>query len=128
MDSAVAPLPEDRVKDASVFEICGIDLAGPLFLRGGEKAWIGIFTCAVFRAVLLELIVFLSIGAFLEALRRFIARRGRRSTIYCDNGTNYRGAEGSLKRLVMDLVFKYSSAQRISRKFNPAGAPWCEWW
>lgn len=24
MDSAVTPLPEDRVKDASVFEICGI--------------------------------------------------------------------------------------------------------
>jgi len=39
MDSAVAPLSEDRVKDASVFEICGIDLAGPLFLRGEEKAW-----------------------------------------------------------------------------------------
>jgi len=57
MDSAVAPLPEDRVKDASVFEICGIDLAGPLFLRGEEKAWICIFTCAVFRAVHLELIM-----------------------------------------------------------------------
>ena len=31
MDSAVAPLPEDRVKDASVFEICGIELAGLYF-------------------------------------------------------------------------------------------------
>ena len=128
MDSAVAPLPEDRVKDASVFEICGIDLAGPLFLRGEEKAWICIFTCAVFCAVHLELIVSLSTGAFLQALRRFIARRGRPSTIYCDNGTNFRGAEDSLKRLDMDLVFKYSSAQRIAWKFNPPGAPWWGGW
>ena len=64
IDSAVAPLPEDRVKEASVFEICGIDLAGPLFLRGEEKAWIYIFTCAMFCAVHLELIVPLSMGAF----------------------------------------------------------------
>ena len=27
-------------------------------------------------------------GSFLQALRRFIAQRGRPSTIYCDNGTN----------------------------------------
>ena len=31
MDSAVASLPQDRVKDASVFEICGIELAGLYF-------------------------------------------------------------------------------------------------
>jgi hypothetical protein len=31
MDSAVVPLPEDRVKGASVFEICGIDLRGLYF-------------------------------------------------------------------------------------------------
>jgi len=67
-DSAVAPLPEDIVKDTSVLEICGIDLTGPLFLHGEEKAWICIFTCAVFRAVHLEFIVSLSTGAFLQKI------------------------------------------------------------
>jgi hypothetical protein len=70
MDSAVAPLPEDRVKDTSVFEICGIDLAGPLFLHGGEKAWICTFTCAVLRAVHLELIVSLSTEAFFTGFEK----------------------------------------------------------
>jgi hypothetical protein len=30
-------LPEDRVRDASVFEVTGVDLAGPLFLKEGRK-------------------------------------------------------------------------------------------
>ncbi|GFW29286.1 integrase catalytic domain-containing protein [Trichonephila clavipes] len=35
-------LPADRVKDGNVFDITGIDLAGPLFTRDGGKA---ILTC-----------------------------------------------------------------------------------
>ncbi|XP_071037961.1 uncharacterized protein [Parasteatoda tepidariorum] len=35
--------PENRVKDALVFEITGLDLAGPLILREKCKAWIIIF-------------------------------------------------------------------------------------
>ncbi|XP_055928608.1 uncharacterized protein LOC129959745 [Argiope bruennichi] len=42
-----APLPEDRFKDASCFEVTGIDLAGPVFLRDGSKSWIVLFTCSV---------------------------------------------------------------------------------
>lgn len=44
-------LPEDRVKDAAVFKISGVDLTGPRILKGGEKAWLIVFTCAVNRAV-----------------------------------------------------------------------------
>ncbi|GFV26984.1 uncharacterized protein TNCV_937251 [Trichonephila clavipes] len=43
-------LPQDRVRDAAIFEIIGIDLAGPLILKNGEKNWILILTCAVYRA------------------------------------------------------------------------------
>lgn len=48
MESEAPPLPPDRVRDATVFEIVGVDFAGPLILRGGEKGWICIFTCAVY--------------------------------------------------------------------------------
>lgn len=34
-----APLPPDRVNRVSAFQITGADLAGPLFLRGGNKAF-----------------------------------------------------------------------------------------
>ncbi|KAJ8969022.1 hypothetical protein NQ317_012213 [Molorchus minor] len=34
------PLPLNRVRDAALFEVTGIDFAGPLFLKTGEKAWV----------------------------------------------------------------------------------------
>ncbi|CAB0029876.1 unnamed protein product [Trichogramma brassicae] len=48
-------LSEDRVRDADVFEVTGVDYAGPLYLRDGTKAWICLFTCAIYRPVHLEL-------------------------------------------------------------------------
>ncbi|GFU67158.1 integrase_H2C2 domain-containing protein [Trichonephila clavipes] len=34
------PLPADRVENSTVFEVTGIDLAGPLFLKNGEKRYL----------------------------------------------------------------------------------------
>ena len=79
--------------DAAVFEVIGIDLAGPLHLKYGSKAWICLFTCAIYRAVHLELLSSLSTVCFLESFRRFIARKGRPSIMFTDNGTNFVGAE-----------------------------------
>ncbi|GFT95294.1 hypothetical protein NPIL_386891 [Nephila pilipes] len=45
----------DRVREATIFEIIGIDLAGPMLVKNNAKIWVVIFTCAVFRAVHLEL-------------------------------------------------------------------------
>ncbi|GFW23979.1 integrase catalytic domain-containing protein [Trichonephila clavipes] len=95
-NSEPVSLPGDRVNDAAVFEVVGVDLAGPLYVKGGQKSWIVLFTCATYRAVHLELTSSLSTDAFLLSLRRFIARRGRPRVIYSDNGTNFRGAHGEL--------------------------------
>ncbi|GFT29318.1 hypothetical protein TNCV_756841 [Trichonephila clavipes] len=38
-------------------------------------------------------------GCFLMAFRRFVARRGRCATVYCDNSTNFVGAANYLKQL-----------------------------
>ncbi|GFX93213.1 integrase catalytic domain-containing protein [Trichonephila clavipes] len=99
MSCEPTPLPPDRVTDCAPFEIVGIDLAGPLFLKDGRKVWITLFTCAVYRAIHLELVNSLTSDAFLLALRCFIARRGRPRKIYCDNGTNFRGAFNDLSKL-----------------------------
>ncbi|GFS82814.1 integrase catalytic domain-containing protein [Trichonephila clavipes] len=95
-----SPLPPDCGNDCAIFEVVGIDLAGPLFLKTGEKVWITLYTCAVYHALHLELVNALSSDAFLLALRRFIARRGRPRIIYCDNGTNFRGAFNDLAKLI----------------------------
>nr|XP_022908348.1 uncharacterized protein LOC111419719 [Onthophagus taurus] len=119
-----APLPLDRVRDAGVFEIVGIDFAGPLFLKTGEKAWICLFTCAIYRAVHLELCTSLTVAGFVQALRRFIARRGRPRTIYTDNGTNFVGTENAFQKIDWQKITEHSSAERITWRFNPPSAPW----
>ncbi|GBM57012.1 hypothetical protein AVEN_146040-1 [Araneus ventricosus] len=93
------PLPEDRVSDKVAFEVTGVDLAVPLFLKGGSKVSIVLFTCAMYRAVHLELVASLTTDSFLMAFRRFIAKRGRPRTVYSDNGTNFRGAYNELSTL-----------------------------
>lgn len=122
-------LPSDRVRDACVFEIVGCDLAGPLFLKNGQKAYIVLFTCAVYRAIHLELITSLTTECFLQSLRRFIARRGRPSTIYSDNGTNFVGADKVLRSIDWDSLRFKATEQKIQWKFNPPSAAWWGgWW
>lgn len=122
-------LPEDRVKDAAVFQISGVDLAGPLILKGGEKAWIIVFTCAIYRAVHLELVMSLSTNGFLLGLRRFIARRGRPQIMYSDNGTNFAGTDNLFRSIDWKCIERQSSISRIQWKFIPPTAAWWGgWW
>ncbi|GFX11470.1 integrase catalytic domain-containing protein [Trichonephila clavipes] len=97
-------LPKDRVRDAATFEIVGVDLAGPLYLKHDPKAYIVLYTCAVYRAIHLELITSLTTEAFFESLRRFISRRGRPTAIYSDNGMNFKEAERLLHALDWDSI------------------------
>ena len=122
-------LLEDRVRDATAFEVIGIDYAGPLFLSGGQKAYICLFTCAVYRAVHLELVTSLSIEEFLEAFRRFIARRGRPTVVYSDNGKNFVGARNLLQKINWRKVSQYCALNEITWHFNPLSAAWWGgWW
>ncbi|XP_055928014.1 uncharacterized protein LOC129959216 [Argiope bruennichi] len=129
LDILTASLPEDRIREAAVFEICGIDLAGPLFLRDNKKSWACLFTCAVCRTVHIELVTSLSTQSVLLALRRFIARRGRCSIIYCDNGSNFVGASNLLSKLDWGLIVSDTALHPIKWKFNPPTASWWGgWW
>ena len=51
------------------------------------------------KAVHIELVTSLSTEAFLAALRRFIARRGKPRIIYSDNRTKFQGAANELHAL-----------------------------
>ncbi|GFU69166.1 integrase catalytic domain-containing protein [Trichonephila clavipes] len=117
-------LLQDRVRDAAVFEIIGFDLAGPLILKNGEKNLILILTCAVYRAIHLELLTSVSTESFLLGLRRFIARRGRQSVIYSDNGTNFKGAYRLYQKVNLEKLKNVEELNPISWKFIPPQAPW----
>ncbi|XP_071033107.1 uncharacterized protein, partial [Parasteatoda tepidariorum] len=117
-------LPEDRVKDAYVFEVVGVDLAGLLYIKKGSKTWVVLFTCAIYHAVHLELVTSLSTDSFLLAFRRFVARRGRPRKMYSDNGTNFKGAYNDLNEIDWDKVLREAELHHINWKFNPPSAAW----
>ncbi|GFT35519.1 integrase catalytic domain-containing protein [Trichonephila clavipes] len=124
LETVSIPLPEDRVRDAAIFEVCGVDLCGPLFLKENKKCWIVLFTCAIYRAVHLELITSLSTDSFILAFRRFIARRGRPTTIYSDNGKNFVGTFNALNSIDWDKIQDFALKIKIQWKFSPPSAPW----
>ncbi|GBO10074.1 hypothetical protein AVEN_31986-1 [Araneus ventricosus] len=118
-----------RINRVAAFEVTGADLAGPIYLKGGEKAWIEIFTCAVYRALHLELVTSLSTEAFMQAMRRIFARRRRSSIMYTDNGTNFWGTSRTLSNLNLQEIIAECAIQNIKWHFNPPAAPWCGgWW
>lgn len=121
--------PEDRIREAAVFEVVGVDMAGPVHLADKTKAWIALYTCAVYRAIHLEVVTSLSTESFLQSLRRFIARRGRPYVIYSDNGKNFIGAHSALSNIDWNTISTIASNQKIRWKFNPPAAPWWGgWW
>ncbi|XP_055918520.1 uncharacterized protein LOC129950616 [Eupeodes corollae] len=92
-------LPSSRLSPSFAFDRTGCDYAGPITLRIARgrnpkytKGYFALFVCMATKALHLEVVSDLSKDAFLAALRRFIARRGKCSIIYSDNGTNFQGA------------------------------------
>lgn len=106
------PLPRDRVTEARVFGICSCDFAGPLFSVDfpKQKMYICLFACSVVRAVHLELTMSMSVDDYLLAFRRFAARRGVPSVVYCDNARTFKCAESLLQKCYGRIApqFKYS--------------------
>ena len=108
-EQIIAHLPPIRVsKDnddvAYPFAAVGIDYFGPFYITRGKstrsartiltnKRYGCIFTCLRYRAVHIEIASDLSTDSFINAVFRFVARRGPPLMIYSDNGTNFRGAE-----------------------------------
>lgn len=138
VQQSLADLPSSRVTPTRPFAVCGIDYCGPVFIkspirnRTPTKAYIAIFVCFATRAVHIELVSDLSTPAFLAALRRFVARRGRTREIHSDNGTAFKGAANELRR-IYDM-FKRNEADRkqildwcaeneITWRFIPPRAP-----
>ncbi|GFY05339.1 integrase catalytic domain-containing protein [Trichonephila clavipes] len=60
----------------------------------------------------------------MQPLRRFWARRGRGSTLYTDNGTNFVGAANALKSLDWDFIQAECSLMKIKWLFSPSFTPW----
>lgn len=97
----MADLPKDRLQpDKPPFTHVGTDYFGPFLVKRGRstvKRYGVLFTCLTTRAVHIEVAHTLDTDSCLNAIRRFMCRRGQVSTIRSDNGTNFVAAERELR-------------------------------
>ena len=126
----MANLPQDRLQvDSHPFAYCGVDYFDPLIVRqkrSNIKRYGCLFTCLTTRAIHLEVATDLSADAFINALRRFLSRRGPVICMYSDNGTNLVGAGSMLREALQKWnehqVQEFLLQKEIRWSFNPPSA------
>ncbi|XP_045504751.1 uncharacterized protein LOC123701362 isoform X1 [Colias croceus] len=126
-------LPEQRLHAEFPFTNTAVDYAGPVMIlnrkgRGSRtmKSYLCIFVCLAVKAVHIELVTDLSSESYLAALNRFIARRGKPTNIFSDNGTNFVGACNELSKFLKqnsDTIKSQTSNMSINFRFSPAYSP-----
>lgn len=105
-DPKMSDLPEDRMETTPPFTYCGIDCFGPFYVKEARKElkkYGLIFTCMCSRAIHIEMLDDLTMDAFINALRTFIAIRGNVRQLRCDQGTNFVGAKREFLNAMKDL-------------------------
>ena len=105
IEQKTCDLPEDRLESCPPLTYCGVDYFGPFTIKEGRrelKRYGVLFTCMSSRAIHLETAASPDADSFVNALRRFLSRRGPVRQLRSDNGTNFIGApsraQGSSKR------------------------------
>ena len=79
------------------------------------------------RAMHIEIVPKLDTDSFLNAILRFIARRGKPITLISDNGTNFAGAEREFAEYIAawykERIKEHLIQRGIRWKFNPPAPP-----
>nr|XP_012233626.1 PREDICTED: uncharacterized protein LOC105678692 [Linepithema humile] len=132
-EQLMGALPASRVLPLPPFSKSGVDYAGLFAIKISRnktgKAYLCVFVCFLTKAVHLEIVSDLTASAFLNALKRFIARRGKCTSIYSDNGTNFVGANKALKEMYLLVkasdvkIHDFLTEQAIKWHFLPPQLP-----
>lgn len=118
----MSSLPEDRLSCEAPFTYCGVDTFGPWYVKGGRselKRYGILFTCMSSRAVHIEMVKDIATDAFINAYRRFVARRGPVRQMRSDRGTNFVGAVNELNG---DRLCRFLREDGCEWIFNPPHA------
>ena len=82
--------------------------------------------CLAMRAIHIEVAFSLDTASFVNALQRFISRRGQPRSITSDNGTNFVGADRELREAIeqwnQGVIGDYLCQKGIRWQFNPPAA------
>ena len=110
-----APLPTIRTQQTEPFSVTGVDYVGPLYVRDNNveiKSYICLFTCAVVRAIHLEVVAGLTERSFLQAFRRFASRKSLPGLMVSDNASTFIAGAEELKHLFQSLSLKEEFIRR----------------
>ena len=121
----MADLPKECFEAAPPFTHVGLDMFGPFetaLLRRKFKRYVALFICFSSRAVHMEMTMEMTTDSLINALRRFICRRGSVRSIRCDNGTNFTGAENEFVR-----AFENLDQAKICDHLSLQGCDWILW-
>ncbi|XP_063072352.1 uncharacterized protein LOC134463029 isoform X1 [Engraulis encrasicolus] len=129
-EQMMSDLPQERLQpDLPPFTNTGVDYFGPFEVKRGRslaKRYGVLFTCMTSRAIHIEVANSLDTSSCINALRRFICRRGQVKYLRSDNGTNFVGANAELQKalstLDQDKVHSTLRTMGIEWTFNPPGA------
>ena len=128
-EQQMADLPTDRVTPVKPpFTFVGVDCFGPFVVRRGRshvKRYGVLFTCLSIRAIHLEVAHRLDTDSFINAMRRFIARRGQPEEVRSDNGGNFVRGERELREAIegwnQNKIGEFLLQRNVRWKFNPPG-------
>ena len=123
-------LPLARVQDGPPFRVTGVDFTGVMYVKnegavGDYKVYVCLFTCASTRAIHLEVVTDLTEVTFLQAFRRFAARRSLPQLVISDNASTYMSAAKELNELLQSPTLKSALMHKgTTWRFIPKRAPW----
>ena len=126
----MSDLPKERIEPGKPpFTYVGVDVFGPFHVkvkRTVVKRYGCLFTCMVLRAIHIEVLMSLDTDSYLNAFRRFVARRGMPEKVFSDNGTNFVGGDAELRRSLSQLskndIVAYGQRVGVEWHFNPPHA------
>ena len=120
----MSDLPRERISPGDPpFTYTGVDIFGPFAVKRGRtvlKRYGCLFTCFTVRAIHIEVVHTLETDSFLQALERFMCRRGEVKVIWSDNGTNFIGAANELRDSPQSL-----NQNKVNNFLRRRSIEWC---
>ena len=98
-DQKMTDLPKERCCEAAPVTHCGVDMFGPFTIR--EILYLSHLPCK--QSSKYEVTCTMRTDSFLQALRRFMARRGKVTPIGSDNGKNFVGTDRELRKAMIEM-------------------------
>lgn len=120
LEQKMSDLPKDRISpDLPPFTNVEVDYFGPVEVKEDAAWWNAYLRCTASRAVHWEVAYSLDTDSCINALRRFVCKRGQVSHMRSDNGTNFIGAQRELREALAAV-----DHSKIQRAFLQDGIEW----